>query len=123
MTEEERQLLTASLQETHQQFIDDIVRTRESRLLSKPSEFAQGQVFNGKQALKMGLVDELCGMWEAGRRIHKELKLKEKFGLRFVKPKKKRFSLTDLLEESEETMSTIKGFFSESSYPAYRLNF
>lgn len=61
-------------------------------------------------------------MWEAGRRIHKEMKLKEKFGLRFVKPKKKRMSLSDLLQEGEETMSFIRNNMVKKSGPAFLLD-
>lgn len=121
MTEEEKSILDASLKVTHKQFINDIVKVREDRLTKKPEEFAQGQIFNGEEALAMGLVDELAGLWEAGRRIHKELKLKGKFGLRFVKPKKKGFSLSSLMEESEETMSAIRQVVQKRSGPAFIL--
>lgn len=122
MTEEEKGILEASLKVTHRQFINDIVKVREDRLTKKPEEFAQGQIFNGEEALALGLVDELAGMWEAGRRIHKELKLKEDFGLRFVKPKKKRMSLSDLLQEGEETMSFIRNNMVKKSGPAFLLD-
>lgn len=122
MTEEEKGILEASLKITHRQFINDIVKVREDRLTKKPEEFAQGQIFNGEEALALGLVDELAGMWEAGRRIHKELKLKEDFGLRFVKPKKKRMSLSDLLQEGEETMSFIRNNMVKKSGPAFLLD-
>lgn len=121
MTDEERSILTASLAVTHKQFINDIVKVREDRLLKKPEEFAQGQIFNGEEALAIGLVDELAGLWEAGRRIHKEQKLKGEFGLRFLKPKKKRMSFSDLLSEGEETLSDIRGALVKKSGPAYIL--
>lgn len=121
MTDEERGILTASLAVTHKQFINDIVKVREDRLLKKPEEFAQGQIFNGEEALAIGLVDELAGLWEAGRRIHKEQKLKGEFGLRFLKPKKKRMSFSDLLNEGEETLSDIRGALVKKSGPAYIL--
>ncbi|MBY0516863.1 MAG: signal peptide peptidase SppA [Bacteriovoracaceae bacterium] len=121
MTEEEKMILTKSLAVTHKQFINDILKTREDRLTKKPEEFAQGQIFNGEEALEIGLVDELAGMWEAGRRIHKDLKIKEKFGLRFIKSKKKRMSLSDLLQDGEETLSHIKESMVRKSGPAFLL--
>ncbi len=121
MTDEEKGILTASLAVTHKQFVSDILKVREDRLTKKPEEFAQGQIFNGEEALAIGLVDELAGLWEAGRRIHKEHKLKGEFGLRFLKPKKKRMSLGDLLQEGEETMAAIKGTFVKKTAPAYLL--
>ena len=121
MTDEERTILTASLAVTHKQFINDIVKVREDRLLKKPEEFAQGQIFNGEEALAIGLVDELAGLWEAGRRIHKDQKLKGEAGLRFLKPKKKRMSFTDLLSEGEETLAEIRGALVKKSGPAFLL--
>lgn len=121
MTDEERTILTASLAVTHKQFINDIVKVREDRLLKKPEEFAQGQIFNGEEALAIGLVDELAGLWEAGRRIHKDQKLKGEAGLRFLKPKKKRMSFTDLLSEGEETLADIRGALVKKSGPAFLL--
>ncbi len=121
MTDEERSILTASLAVTHKQFISDIVKVREDRLLKKPEEFAQGQIFNGEEALAIGLVDELAGLWEAGRRIHKDQKLKGEAGLRFLKPKKKRMSFTDLLNEGEETLADIRGALVKKSGPAFLL--
>lgn len=121
MTDEEKGILQASLQVTHKQFINDILKTREDRLNKKPEEFAQGQIFNGEEALAIGLVDELAGLWEAGRRIHKDLKLKDKHGLRFIKPKKKKMSLMDLLQEGEEAVSFIKESLVRRSGPAFLL--
>lgn len=121
MTDEEKSILDASLKVTHKQFINDIMKVREDRINQKPEVFAQGQIFNGEEALEIGLVDELCGMWEAGRRIHKDLKLKGKFGLRFVKPKKKGFSLSALMDQSEETMSAIRERVQQRSGPAFIL--
>jgi hypothetical protein len=60
-------------------------------------------------------------MWEAGRRIHKDLKLKDKHGLRFIKPKKKKMSLMDLLQEGEEAVSFIKESLVRRSGPAFLL--
>lgn len=121
ITEEERKILNDSIAVTHRQFIDDIVRVREDRLQKKPEEFAQGQIFNGEEAQKIGLVDELAGLWEAGRRIHKEHKLKGEFGLRFLKPKKKRMSFSELLQEGEEAISDIRELMVKRTGPAYLL--
>ena len=39
-------------------------------------------MFSGEEAEKYGLVDELAGLWDAGRKIHKELGIKSPFGLK-----------------------------------------
>jgi protease-4 len=67
----------------------------------------------------MGLVDEVAGLWQAGRSIHKDLKLKGKFALRFMKPQRKRFSLSELMQDTEDTLSTIRGKLETKTVPSY----
>lgn len=119
MTDEERAFLTSLLNGTHQQFMDDITAVRKNRLKKDIKELAQGQIFSGQEAKEFGLVDEVAGLWQAGRDIHKELKLEGKFGLRFLKPQKKKFSLSDFLENAEDVMSQIKGKVEGQTVPAY----
>jgi protease-4 len=119
MTPEERDFLTKLLAGTHQQFKDDIVAVRGKRLKVDINELAQGQIFHGAEAKEMGLVDEIAGLWEAGRQIHKDLKLKGKFGLRFMKPHRKRFSFTEFMQDSEDTLSSIRGKLETKTTPSY----
>lgn len=120
MSDEERALLTDLLAGTHTQFMNDIVAVRKNRLKKDINELAQGQIFHGSEAKELGLVDEVGSLWQAGRQIHKELKLKGKFALRFMKPAKKKFSLSEFLQETEDTLSTVKDRVSAgSSAPAY----
>lgn len=120
MTDEERDFLTKLLAGTHQQFKDDILAVRKDRLKIDLNELAQGQIFHGKEAKDVGLVDEVGSLWQAGRAIHKELKLKGDFGLRYLKPTRKKFSLSDFLQETEDTMSFVKGKFEAKTIPAYK---
>lgn len=108
MTDEERLFLTKLIEGTHQQFMNDILVTRKDRLKKDINELAQGQIFHGAEAKEFGLVDEIGSLWLAGRTIFKDLKLKGDFSLRFMKPKKKRFSVQDLLQEAEDVLSFIK---------------
>ncbi len=119
MTDEERAYLTDLLAGTHKQFMDDIVAVRKDRLKKDITELAQGQIFHGSEAKDFGLVDEIGGLWHAGRSIHKELKLKGRFGLRYMKPARGRIRLTDLLEEGEDTLSLLKEKMSQSAKPAF----
>ncbi len=119
MTDEERAFLNDLLAGTHRQFMQDILNVREKKLKKDINELAQGQIFHGKEAMEFGLVDEIGSLWQAGRSIHKELKLKGKFGLKFLKPSRKKFSFSEFLEETEETLTFIKSRFESSSAPAY----
>lgn len=119
MTDEERQFLTNLLAGTHRQFMEDIRAVRKDRLKKDIVELAQGQIFHGKEAMDFGLVDELAGLWQAGRAIHKELGFKEKFALRFMKPAKKKFSISEFMDDAEDTMSFIKDKVKAPTAPAY----
>jgi protease-4 len=119
MTDEERAYLTELLAGTHKQFMDDISAVRKDRLTKDIAELAQGQIFHGTEAKAFGLVDEIGGLWQAGRAIHKELKLKGKFGLRYIKPARSKLSLSDLLQEGQDTLSFIRQKASPQSGPAY----
>lgn len=120
MTEEERLFLNKLLQGTHKQFMNDILAVRKNRLKKDITELAEGQIFHGSEAKEFGLVDEVGGLWQAGRAIHKELNLKGEFNLRFLKPQKKKFSLSDFLEESEDAISLIKSKLETKAAPAYK---
>ncbi len=119
MTDEERAFLTDLLAGTHEQFMKDIVAVRKTRLKKDISELAQGQIFHGYEAKELGLVDEIGSLWQAGRAIHKELKLKGKFALRFLKPQRKKFSISEILQETEETLSHLRDKVSTKTSPAY----
>ena len=108
MTDEEKMILNDLLAGTHKQFMSDISAVRKNRLKKDITELAQGQIFHGTEAKSFGLVDEIGSLWQAGRAIHKELKLKGEFGLRYLKPQRKNFSFSDLMRESEDTLAAIR---------------
>jgi protease-4 len=120
MTDEERAFLTDLLAGTHKQFMDDISAVRKTRLKKDITELAQGQIFHGSEAKELGLVDEVGSLWQAGRAIHKELKLKGEFSLRYLKPSKKKFSLSEFLQETEDTISFLKSKVETKTAPAYK---
>jgi protease-4 len=106
LTEEESDMMTKLLAGVHQQFISDIVKRRGDRIKGDITEMAQGQIFSGESAKALGLVDELGSLWTAGRSIHKTLKIKDEFALKFMK-KKKNLSLMDLVGSLEESVSKL----------------
>ena len=119
MTGEEKSLLNEMILNVHEQFITDIYKVREKKIvkgLAGLREYAQGQIFSGQGAKDRGLVDEIAGLWQAGRNIHEELKLKEKFGLKFIELKKD-FKLIDMIEGIEETAKDINFAVQNQSLP------
>lgn len=120
MTQEEQQLMNNMLAQVHERFREDIIFRRKDKIKGDLVELAQGQVFSGEEAQKVGLVDEIAGLWEAGRRIHKELKFAgEPKKLRFLK-KKDEFSWTDVLSGLEEAQSKIRSMTSTYSVPMFQ---
>ena len=110
MTTEERRLLMQMTENVHEQFIMDIFKVRESKIkggIKGLREYAQGQIYSGQGALELGLVDEIGGLWQAGRAIHKELELKGKFNLKFIKIKKD-FSISDFISGIEQSVEDFK---------------
>lgn len=119
MTDEERLLMTEMIENVHEQFILDIYKAREDRIkggLDGLREYAQGQIFSGQGALDRGLVDGVAGLWQVGRLIHEELKIKEDFELKFIKLKKK-FNLFETLQGLEESVSDFKYNITNNQIP------
>jgi protease-4 len=109
MTEEERSLLTQMTINVHEQFIQDIFKVRSKKIkggLEGLRKYAQGQIFSGQGALERGLVDGLAGLYQAGRIIHKELGIKEKFGLKYIKLKRD-ITFSEIINGIEESVEDI----------------
>ena len=119
MSEKERALMMNMLAGVHDQFINDINSRRKERIKGNLRDHAQGQIFSGAGALEAGLIDEIAGLWEAGRRIHKDMKMEEDFDLKFIKYKKK-FKFEKFFEEMEESLSFMKSRISgEATQPMF----
>lgn len=119
MTREERLLLTEMTENVHDQFIMDIFKVREQKIVDGIEglrRYAQGQIFSGQGAKERGLVDEIAGLWQAGRMIHEELDLKGEFGLKFIKLKKEP-KLMEILGGIEESVEDIGYFIKGQSVP------
>lgn len=69
---QEREVFHAMIMDVYQQFVDDVVAGRAAPTHGKLTrarvlQLADGRVYTGRQALKVGLVDELGGLQEALR--------------------------------------------------------
>ena len=109
MTAEESDMMNKLIAGVHQQFIGDIMKKRSAKIKGDIKEIAQGQIFSGEVAKEIGLVDELGGLWTAGREIQKTLKGKnspDDFALKFIK-KKKSAGLMDILGSIDEGISKL----------------
>ncbi|RME37338.1 MAG: signal peptide peptidase SppA [Deltaproteobacteria bacterium] len=64
MTEEERAILQELIDDVHLQFVTAIAEGRKMDL-KRVKELADGRIYTGRQALKIGLVDELGNLQDA----------------------------------------------------------
>ncbi len=92
---EEREILQGVLDNVHTQFIKAVAEGRKM-LPSDVEKIADGRVFTGEQALKVGLIDELGNLEDA---VQVAAKLSGIKGEPVIVSKKERFSLIDLLRE------------------------
>lgn len=106
LTPEEKAMMDQLIAGVHDQFIGDIMKRRANKIKGDIHEHAQGQIFSGAVAKDLGLVDEMGSLWTAGRSIHKELKIKEDFALKFIE-KPKKLGLFELMGSLEESISKL----------------
>ena len=80
----------------YEQFVEDIASARKMKL-DDVRAVADGRVFTGKQALKLGLVDELGTLYDSAEYLHKKLELEGDLNL--IYPPKKQNDLFQQLME------------------------
>lgn len=123
MTQEERELIQGVIDDTHDQFIEAVAEGRGMEK-KKVISIADGRVFTGRQAKKLGLVDELGNMQDAIRITARMAGIK---GEPSVIEKKKHFSIIDMIRNksvidlitSGKTFSGRDGTFSLKYLLAY----
>ncbi len=117
MTPEERQLLQGVIDNVYQQFIEVVVKGRKlSR--EQVERIADGRVFTGEQAKRLGLIDELGSFEDAVDLTKKMVGLSG--DVKLIYPEKKRFSLWDLI--FKEFLGEVKESL-QTEWPAVQLNF
>jgi protease IV len=97
LTDSERRILQGVLDDVHGQFIDAVAAGRHmDRARVEP--LADGRVFSGRQALGLGLVDELGDLSDAVDRAGALVGISGR--PKVIQERRRRFSLWDLLTES-----------------------
>lgn len=81
LTEEERRLLQALIDDSYEQFLDQVKKGRKGKIREEELlRIADGRIFSGRQALKLGLVDGLGNYYDAIRQAEKMAGIKEGTG-------------------------------------------
>jgi signal peptide peptidase SppA, 36K type len=83
LTSAERTLLQGVLDDTYQQFADDVAKSRKLSI-KELNVWADGKVFSGRQAMQLGLIDEVGSAYNAVKAI-KEMALIEG-DIEWIKP-------------------------------------
>ncbi len=66
LTEEEHQLLQAIIDDSYEQFLDQVRQGRQGRINDEELvNIADGRIFSGRQALELGLVDSIGNYYDA----------------------------------------------------------
>jgi len=105
MTEEEEALLQAILDDSYNQFVDAVVEGR-SMKREEVLKLADGRIFTGAQAVKLGLIDKLGNLQDAISTAGEMVGIKGE--PKIIYPKKKRPSILDfILEEASKSIARI----------------
>jgi protease IV len=96
LTEPERQILQGVMDDVHSQFIEAVATGRRMDR-AKVEPLADGRIFSGRQALALGLVDELGDLADAVDRAAQLVGISGR--PRIVQDRRSRFSLWDLARE------------------------
>ncbi|NWF51746.1 MAG: signal peptide peptidase SppA [Nitrospirae bacterium] len=91
---EEREILQGVMDNVHEQFIKAVAEGRKM-LIDDVKKIADGRIFTGEQALKLGLIDELGNLEDT---IQTAAKLSGIKGEPVIVSKKEEFSFVDLIK-------------------------
>lgn len=111
MTDEERLLLQALIDDVHSQFVQAVAAERQiQEELVRP--LADGRIFTGRQALELGLIDQLGNMTDAIQLAAKLGGIEEKIP-HLIYPKEEGFSLFRILA-GEKGQTALQSFLPDS---------
>jgi protease-4 len=121
MTKEERDYIQKLVDDTHQIFLNIVIKGRSEKIKKLHPElktesdvkkyiekYAQGQIILGNEAVKLGFADQIGDMQDCIKFIEKELKIKVKI---VREPKKHKWSF--LLENIGEGVTKLKNSVTE----------
>ncbi len=106
LTPEERKYLTKKIKIVHEQFIRAVSKERKIPI-EKVKEIADGRIFTGEEAFKLGLIDKIGNFWDAVEEAKKIAKIKKT--ILVYLPGKKGF-LSRLLEEKVSSITEILSY-------------
>lgn len=119
LTQEDRQYLLGVLENMHSQFVNLVAENRKMPP-EKAAALANGKIYTGQQALKLGLIDELGSLHEAKAWLAQKANIPENRDF-LEKPEKKRQFLNLLLENAKAFLKdSFRTSWEEMSTPAFQ---
>lgn len=103
ITPEQKQMLQAVIDDSYEAFAQDIATRRNLDLASK-NEWANGKIFNGRQALKLGLIDELGSNTQAIKAIKERAHITHEIKWVYAPSRSGFWSLLSSESDDEQTM-------------------
>jgi protease IV len=88
MTKNEKSLIKDLAINMKDQIINDIMSRRKWLIKDNINKVSNGEIFSGRQALDLGLIDRPFGIWDAGRDIHEYLNINKKVSFKYLRQKK-----------------------------------
>lgn len=121
LTEEEIQLIQVEVDQIYDQFLRRVAEGR-GMTVAQVNAIARGRVWTGRDALRIGLVDELGGITEAIAFAAKKVKIKDPKVLYY--PERKEGILDEMVERLSEEETQVKLSSSNSTdLPIALLNY
>ena len=109
LTEGERRILQEVMDDVHSQFVEAVAAGRRMDR-ARVEQLADGRIFSGRQALSIGLVDELGDLPDAIERAGKMVGISGR--PKVIQERRSRFSLWDLVTESLSPVLPTRGTMS-----------
>ncbi len=108
-TEGEQELLQNFCNDSYQQFIEDVSRSRPALALKDADTWANGIIFTGKQALELKLIDQIGSLSHVEEKIRERAHIPSSQEIQWVKAEQKnmlmKFLSPDDSGESNDDMS------------------
>jgi len=115
ITPEQEAMLQDVLKDSYAQFTQDVSKNRKLSLKTK-GEWAEGKLFTGSQALKIGLIDAVGSPFTAVQVIREKALIDEKEEILWVKPPKVTGLATLFGGTSEEDEGSMFSMFTHGLY-------
>ncbi len=118
MKVEELAYLQDLLNQVHEQFIKDILSQRSAKIKENVlREQADGRIFTGEQAIKLGFADKVGGFNEALKNLRETKNLGDLEVRRFPKPRRKKDSLLAQMDGKSNFSEQLKSLGIDHLHP------